>query len=248
MLLGALAHQCLTIRSSGPLRRVALLSCGGQQRPLNSSVRPQNVLLSVLGASAHLVARARRRLVVSFGSRLACASAFWCVLGHRNSRAASGTQCASCAPYRCTTREVSAALSSSCGAGFFRRRPSPVALLARSVSSRYRSFQRQRVSCGLTSRSTRPSSRSRENPASLSGALTLTLGVRTITRWTFLHQIQCAQLSPSAWRSSLFAPWRKGGGSHRGQCCCSRVSGQLTYCTSTFPRGLWVQYLTNRCR
>jgi len=29
----------LTIRSSGPLRRSAVLSCGGQQRPLNSSVR-----------------------------------------------------------------------------------------------------------------------------------------------------------------------------------------------------------------
>src|ERR1041385_3093740 len=31
--------RSLTIRSSGPLRRVAVLSCGGQQRPLNSSVR-----------------------------------------------------------------------------------------------------------------------------------------------------------------------------------------------------------------
>ena len=30
---------CLTIRSSGPLRRVAVLSGRGQQRPLNSSVR-----------------------------------------------------------------------------------------------------------------------------------------------------------------------------------------------------------------
>ncbi len=30
---------CLTIRSSGPLRRVTVLSCGVQQRPLNSSVR-----------------------------------------------------------------------------------------------------------------------------------------------------------------------------------------------------------------
>ena len=30
---------CLTIRSSGPLRRPAVLSCGGRQRPLNSSVR-----------------------------------------------------------------------------------------------------------------------------------------------------------------------------------------------------------------
>ena len=29
----------LTIRSSGPLRRAAVLSCGGRQRPLNSSVR-----------------------------------------------------------------------------------------------------------------------------------------------------------------------------------------------------------------
>ena len=35
----SLAYACLTIRSSGPLRRSALLSCGGQQRPLNSSVR-----------------------------------------------------------------------------------------------------------------------------------------------------------------------------------------------------------------
>jgi hypothetical protein len=39
----------LTIRSSGPLRRVAALSCGGQQRRLNSSVRPQRALL-ILGA------------------------------------------------------------------------------------------------------------------------------------------------------------------------------------------------------
>jgi len=31
--------QGLTIRSSGPLRRSAVLSCRGQQRPLNSSVR-----------------------------------------------------------------------------------------------------------------------------------------------------------------------------------------------------------------
>ena len=42
--LGSATHtarrQCaLTIRSSGPLRRVAVLSNGGQQRPLNSSVR-----------------------------------------------------------------------------------------------------------------------------------------------------------------------------------------------------------------
>jgi hypothetical protein len=29
-----------TVPSSGPLRRVALLSCGGQQRPPNSRVRP----------------------------------------------------------------------------------------------------------------------------------------------------------------------------------------------------------------
>jgi len=35
----------ITIRSSGPLRRVAVLLCGGQQRPLNSSVRPQRALL-----------------------------------------------------------------------------------------------------------------------------------------------------------------------------------------------------------
>jgi len=33
----------LTIRSSGPLRRAAVLSGRGQQRPLNSSVRAQNV-------------------------------------------------------------------------------------------------------------------------------------------------------------------------------------------------------------
>ena len=31
----------LTIRSSGPLRRVAVLSCRGQQRPLNSGVSPR---------------------------------------------------------------------------------------------------------------------------------------------------------------------------------------------------------------
>jgi len=36
------AHACcLTIRSSGWLRRVAVLSCDGQQRPLNSNVRPR---------------------------------------------------------------------------------------------------------------------------------------------------------------------------------------------------------------
>ena len=35
----------LTIRSSGPLRRVALLSGRGQQRPLNSSVRPHKRFL-----------------------------------------------------------------------------------------------------------------------------------------------------------------------------------------------------------
>ena len=54
MLLGALAHQCLTIRSSGPLRRVALLSCGGQQRPLNSSVSAHLIatLLALVLASA----------------------------------------------------------------------------------------------------------------------------------------------------------------------------------------------------
>ena len=34
---------CLTIRSSGPLRRVAVLSCCGQQRPLNSSVREHGI-------------------------------------------------------------------------------------------------------------------------------------------------------------------------------------------------------------
>jgi hypothetical protein len=38
---------CLTIRSSGPLRRVAVLSCGGQQRPLNSSVRPHGARASM---------------------------------------------------------------------------------------------------------------------------------------------------------------------------------------------------------
>ena len=35
----AVRSWALTIRSSGPLRRVAVLSRGGQQRPLNSSVR-----------------------------------------------------------------------------------------------------------------------------------------------------------------------------------------------------------------
>ena len=38
----ATARSRLTIRSSGPLRRSAVLSCGGQQRPLNSSVMPQS--------------------------------------------------------------------------------------------------------------------------------------------------------------------------------------------------------------
>src|SRR6185369_2589153 len=41
----------LTIRSSGPLRRVALLSCGGQQRPLNSSV---SLVINVLGRACLL--------------------------------------------------------------------------------------------------------------------------------------------------------------------------------------------------
>jgi len=45
---------CLTIRSSGPLRRTALLSCRGRQRPLNSSVRQQmkDILITVLLAVA----------------------------------------------------------------------------------------------------------------------------------------------------------------------------------------------------
>jgi hypothetical protein len=78
------------------------------------------------------------------------------VLGHRRSRAPSATQCASCAPHRLTTRVAFAVLGSFCAAGFFPRRPSPVAHLARLVSSRYRSFQRHRVFSGLTIRSTRP--------------------------------------------------------------------------------------------
>ena len=50
----------LTIRSSGPLRRVAVLSCGGQQRPLNSSVSTHNeenrILRVLLGISLLYVA------------------------------------------------------------------------------------------------------------------------------------------------------------------------------------------------
>ena len=39
------AGAVLTIRSSGPLRWVAVLSCGGQQRPLSSSVRARTIRL-----------------------------------------------------------------------------------------------------------------------------------------------------------------------------------------------------------
>jgi len=57
-------QRCLTIRSSGPLRRVALLSCGGQQRPLNSSVRGQGKCASSffgLGAWPYIARRPFRR-------------------------------------------------------------------------------------------------------------------------------------------------------------------------------------------
>ena len=45
------AKWLLTIRSSGPLRRVAVLSGRGQQRPLNSSVRRHGNALSLLKRS-----------------------------------------------------------------------------------------------------------------------------------------------------------------------------------------------------
>ena len=38
VLVCARSNSCLTIRSSGPLRRAAVTSCGTRQRPLNSSV------------------------------------------------------------------------------------------------------------------------------------------------------------------------------------------------------------------
>ena len=40
----------LTIRSSGPLRRAPLLSCGARQRPLNSSVRPHVWHIALFGS------------------------------------------------------------------------------------------------------------------------------------------------------------------------------------------------------
>jgi hypothetical protein len=96
-----------------------------RQPPLNSSVRPQNVLLSVLGASVHLVARAHERLVFRSALGWPAHQRFQRVLGYRKSRAPRATQCASCAPYRHTTRGVFAVQGSFCAAGFFPRRPSP---------------------------------------------------------------------------------------------------------------------------
>jgi hypothetical protein len=50
-------RRALTIRSSGPLRRVAVLSGRGQQRPLNSSVRPQRAHLVLGGVAYRVTAR-----------------------------------------------------------------------------------------------------------------------------------------------------------------------------------------------
>ena len=52
-ILGPVWLYGLTIRSSGPLRPVAVLSCGGQQRPLNSSVRHQVELTRELSESQY---------------------------------------------------------------------------------------------------------------------------------------------------------------------------------------------------
>ena len=87
-------HNGLTIRSSGPLRRSALSSCGGQQRPLNSSVRPQKVLGFKFKCG---FSRALRRIFLAllFFVRL-----FGCLRGRSFARAIVAGRCVTGSPER----------------------------------------------------------------------------------------------------------------------------------------------------
>jgi len=102
---------CLTIRSSGPLRRVAVLSGGGQQRPLNSSVRPHKRFLFSVRSLRH-VGFCSLAAVASLLAWLACAAVHVSGCSALAVRArVSALLCALCAPDRCATREVTSACS-----------------------------------------------------------------------------------------------------------------------------------------
>jgi len=135
-----LCNCSLTIRSSGPLRRVAVLSCGGQQRPLNSSVRPQRAFLVLVAPLTALWLRPSSNphvLRLHGSAGLLLAGTFSRANPRRRSRANRRKACASCARCRGSTRESVAAHRLVCVARSGQRRPSPLRGVAAQSSQRY---------------------------------------------------------------------------------------------------------------